>query len=465
MAAKQKVFYICQDCGYQSAQWYGRCPDCQGWNRFVEEREQAPQAPGKNRRSQTQSPKHPQAVSLHEFSPVEFPRISFPWGEVNRVLGGGLTLGSVVLLAGQPGIGKSTLLLQLFGQLDSKQDTRPLLYVSGEESNQQINVRAQRLGIKGQRISLLGETNVVRLVEQIRTLSPEIVIIDSVQTLFHPDLSSVPGSVSQVRESTDHLVRCAKEMDIPFFLVGHVTKEGSVAGPMTLEHLVDTVLVFEGDQSQNYRLLRSSKNRFGPTDEVGVFEMVSEGLQEVKNPSELFLRERAQNVPGTVVFPLLEGTRPLLIEVQALATDSSYGVPMRNAVGFDKNRLTMLLAVLEKRAGLHLSGQDVYVNVVGGIKASEPAADLAVCAAVISSYTGKTLPDKTVVFGEIGLTGEVRSVQQASLRLREVQKLGFTRGLLPSLPAKASFDHHGIEMMEISSIDMLLSLLSMNTSS
>ncbi|MEZ4703602.1 MAG: DNA repair protein RadA [Bdellovibrionota bacterium] len=458
MAAKQKTHFVCQECGYQSASWYGRCPECSSWNSFAEEREVEAVEPGKNRRSQF-NPKEVVPVKLHEFVSTDFPRIVFPWKEINRVLGGGLTLGSVVLVAGQPGIGKSTLLLQLFGLLDQEQDQGPLLYISGEESNAQISSRARRLGIAGKRVVLYGQTDIKKIIDQIHHIKPQMVIVDSVQTMFHPDLSSVPGSVSQVREITDHLVRCCKELAIPSFLVGHVTKEGSVAGPKTLEHLVDTVLVFEGDHTHNYRILRSSKNRFGPTDEIGVFEMLSEGLSEVENPSEFFLRERAQNVPGTVVFPMLEGTRPLLIEVQALATDASYGVPMRNAVGFDKNRLTMLLAVLEKRARLNLSNQDVYVNLVGGIRASEPATDLAICAAVISSLVGKVFPEGVVILGELGLTGEVRSVQQISLRLKESKKLGFSKAIVPPISKRSSVENHGMELVEVSSIDVLHSLL------
>lgn len=373
------------------------------------------------------------AIPLTEIDDDKIPRIPLPFPELNRVLGNGVTRGSVALIAGDPGIGKSTLLLQLFGEL-SKTQGPPLLYVSGEESTRQIRLRSERLGIQGDRILVLAETNLAEILKQLEEVKPEMVVIDSVQTLYWPELESIPGSVSQVKEVADRLVRLAKQRDFTVFLVGHVTKEGSIAGPMALEHLVDTVLYFEGDRGHPYRILRATKNRFGPTDEIAVFDMRDNGLKEVLNPSELFLRDRPKETPGTVVFPAIEGSRPLLVEIQGLATRTSYGVPLRTAIGFDKNRLTMLLAVLEKRAGLRLSGEDVYVNVVGGIRVTEPAADLAVAAAVVSSYLGKVFPNQSVVFGEVGLAGEIRGTSRLETRMKEALKLGFQTAYAPYAP-------------------------------
>lgn len=394
-------------------------------------------------------------VALDRIEDDKVPRIDLPFAELNRVLGNGLTRGSVSLLAGDPGIGKSTLLLQLFGELAHVKGA-PLLYVSGEESPRQLRLRSERLGISEDRIFVLGETNLSEILKALEDLKPEIVVIDSVQTLYWPDLDSVPGSVSQVKEVADRLIRLAKARDITVFLVGHVTKEGSIAGPMALEHLVDTVLYFEGDRGHPYRILRAVKNRFGPTDEIAVYDMHEEGLKEVLNPSELFLRDRPKETPGTVVFPALEGSRPLLVEIQGLATRSSYGVPLRTAVGFEKNRLTMLLAVLEKRAGLDLSSQDVYVNVVGGIRIAEPAADLAVAAAVVSSHLGKVFPNQSVVFGEVGLAGEIRGTSRFESRAKEAQKLGLTSAYAPPFSSSRikSFQFHPIRSVA-ELVDML----------
>ncbi len=375
--------------------------------------------------------------------------------ELNRVLGGGLTRGSVVLLAGDPGVGKSTLLLQLVGQI-SDQHPKGVLYVSGEESLTQLKQRGNRLGIGGDRLVVLAETNLMEILTHLEKTQPEVLVIDSVQTLFWPELTSIPGSVSQVREVADRLVRFAKARNVTVILVGHVTREGSIAGPMALEHLVDTVLFFEGEKGQSYRILRSTKNRFGPTNEIGVYDMHESGLREVENPSEFFLKDRPEGTPGTVVFPAMEGSRPLLVEVQGLAASSSYGVPLRNAIGFDKNRLTMLLAVLEKRAGMQLSDQDIYVNIVGGIRITETAVDLAVMAAVVSSFVGKRLPLKSIVFGEVGLTGEVRATSQGESRIREAEKLGFGRAILP---ANNEFEKTRLECHAIQNVNDLIDLI------
>lgn len=433
VVAKSRTQFVCQQCNYVSAKWYGKCPECQAWNSMVEEVLSFVSSKTNSRAFVRGSP----PIALNAVSDDKIPRIALPFPELNRVLGNGLTRGSVALIAGDPGIGKSTLLLQLFGEL-SKAKGAPLLYVSGEESSRQIRLRAERFGIQGDRIFVLAETNLSEVLQHIEELKPEIAVIDSVQTLYWPELESVPGSVSQVKEVADRLVRLAKQRDFTVLLVGHVTKEGSIAGPMALEHLVDTVLYLEGERGHPYRILRAMKNRFGPTDEVAVYDMQEEGLKEVLNPSELFLRDRPRETPGTVVFPAVEGSRPLLVEIQGLATRTSYGIPLRTSVGFDKNRLTMLLAVLEKRAGLHLSSEDVYVNVVGGIRVTEPAADLAVIAAVVSSHLGKVFPNQSVVFGEVGLAGEIRGTSRFEARVKEALKLGFTSAYAPPAPESRS---------------------------
>ncbi len=452
--ARAQTQHTCQQCGYISAKWYGRCPECQSWNSFVEEtiRDASPTT----KKNRSFSKEKVKSVSIAEAQVDKIQRIQLPWDELNRVLGGGITQGSVTLVSGSPGIGKSTILLQLFGLL-SHITQKPLLYVSGEESNHQIQIRAKRLNVLSPSIFLFSETNLLSVLEELDRLSPQVVIIDSIQTLYHPDLGSIPGSVSQVREVSDRLIRFAKERNITFFIVGHVTKEGGIAGPMVLEHLVDTVLRFEGEKNVHYRILRAMKNRFGPTNEIGVFEMSDDGLSEVTNPSELFLRERPESTTGTVIFPAMEGSRTLLLEVQALATQSSYGVPLRNSVGYDKNRLTMLLAVLEKRGGFSLSNQDIYANFVGGIRIVETAADLAVLSAVVSSYVGKIFPPQTVVFGEVGLSGEIRNVQHIESRLREAYKLGFHKAIVPPLRNTKDVPK-GMEIISLKNIRELTNL-------
>jgi DNA repair protein RadA/Sms len=452
--AKSVTQHICQNCGYVSAKWYGKCPECQSWNSFVEEIVNETSSTSKKQRSF--SKEKAKAIPITQVQSDKIERIQLPWDELNRVLGGGITQGSVTLVSGSPGIGKSTILLQLFGQL-SNITTKPLLYVSGEESSHQIQIRAKRLKVIAPSIYLFSETNLLSILEEMESLQPQVVIIDSIQTVYHPDLASIPGSVSQVREVSDRLIRFAKERNITFFIVGHVTKEGGIAGPMVLEHLVDTVLRFEGERNVHYRILRALKNRFGPTDEIGVFEMSEDGLSEVVNPSELFLRERPESTTGTVIFPTMEGSRTLLLEVQGLATNSAYGVPLRNSVGYDKNRLTMLLAVLEKRGGFSLSNQDIYANVVGGIRVGETAADLAILAAVVSSYVGKVFPQATVIFGEVGLSGEIRSVQHIEARLKEAAKLGFRKAVTPPI-RKLKDTPKGMELIQLKNIKELPNL-------
>ncbi len=455
--ARFRTVFICQQCTYQTPKWLGRCPDCGAWNSFIEEVTQEGGTKDSFERSSGKGT-GPGPVPITSVGDDVLERIRLGSEELNRVLGGGLTRASVALLAGDPGIGKSTLLLQVLGHL-AKENKAPHLYVSGEESAGQIKIRANRLGAAPDRLLVLEETNLVEVLSHLEKLSPRVVVIDSVQALYWPELNSIPGSISQVREVADRLVRFAKSSGTTVLLVGHVNKEGGIAGPMALEHLVDTVLFLEGERGMSYRILRAMKNRFGATDEIGVFSMTENGMEEVANPSELFLRDRPHDTPGTVVFPAMEGSRPLLVEVQGLATKTFYGVPLRNTVGFDKNRLTMLLAVLEKRAGVHLYDQDVYVNVVGGLKISEPAIDLAVATAVLSSFLGKPIPPKTVAFGEIGLAGETRAVSQTDIRLKEAAKLGFAQALVPARPRKDKGAAGGAGSLAIRSIGHLQDVL------
>ncbi len=418
--------FVCQQCGGEQPKWTGRCPDCGEWNSFVESTVSASTAslPATARSEGTGNRPTP----LSQVQNENFIRIKAPGEEFNRVLGGGIVPGSLVLIGGDPGIGKSTLLLQVSAELALWGD-KPVLYVSGEESPQQIKMRAARLGLNPERLLLLSETDLEAILSQIDALQPELVIIDSIQTVFLPDLTSAAGSVSQVRECTSRLTRLAKMRNIPMFLVGHVTKEGALAGPRVLEHMVDAVLYLEGDRFHQYRLLRGVKNRFGSTNEVGVFEMGNEGMLEVSNPSAAFLAERSNGTPGASIAVTLEGTRPILVEVQALTSSTAFGLPRRTANGIDLNRLLLLAAVLTKRVGMALSSQDIYVNIVGGLKISEPAVDLAVAAAVASSFRDIPVSPEAVLIGEVGLSGELRSVSQLERRLIEAAKLGFTRAI------------------------------------
>lgn len=423
--------YVCQQCGHESPRWMGRCPECGEWNSLVEE----VVAPAPKRQPARQAPvTGAQPVRLSEVSMEALPRLSTGMEEMDRVLGGGIVPGSLVLLGGDPGVGKSTLLTQLADILSHEQ---PVLYVSGEESAHQIKLRAKRLGVTGANLYVLAETNLEAILAHIHSLQPALVIVDSIQTTQSGELESAPGTVAQVRACGVALQRVAKEQGIAVFLVGHVTKEGALAGPKALEHLVDTVLTFEGDPHLNYRILRSTKNRFGSTDEVALFEMREQGLMAVQNPSEWLLSERASHSPGSVVTAIMEGTRPLLVEVQALVTHSYLSQPRRQVTGLDYNRVNMVLAVLEKRAGMRLSDKDVFVNAAGGIFIREPSVDLAVALAVVSSLKDRPLPPDMVVFGELGLAGEVRSVIHTEQRVREAQRLGFSRVMLPRRDARA----------------------------
>ncbi|MEE9264686.1 MAG: DNA repair protein RadA [Vicinamibacteria bacterium] len=438
---KVKTAFVCQECGVSSAKWLGRCPDCGAWNSLIEELE-TPQQSGPRLQSLSAGggPRPYLEVSSDAAS-----RLATGIEEFDRVLGGGVVAGSVVLLGGDPGIGKSTLLLQVASRLAaSTPDERPVLYISGEESEQQIKLRGERLGVKAESLLLFSETNLDTIISELKRHEPSLVVLDSVQTVYSPRFSSAPGSVSQVREAAVELLYFAKSTGTPVFLIGHVTKEGNLAGPKALEHIVDTVLYFEGERHYSHRLVRATKNRYGAAGELGVFEMTGSGLEPVENPSGLFLSERPEKAPGSVVVCSLEGTRPLLVEIQALVSRSSFGYPRRVTLGIDSNRVALLLAVLEKRIGLQLSAEDVYVNVAGGLVVDEPVADLGLVAAVASSFKGRPVDSKTVLLGEVGLAGEVRAAQQVALRVKEAARLGFNKIILPTgnlpLPDEAGAD-------------------------
>jgi DNA repair protein RadA/Sms len=444
---KARTIFACQTCGSQSPRWLGRCPDCQGWNTLIEERVDT----GPESKSYASQGTPAAAQPLTEVRAAETPRQRSGIDEFDRVLGGGVVPGSVVLIGGDPGIGKSTLVLQALAAL-ARTGSGAMLYVSGEESPQQIKMRADRLGIAEERLLVLAETSLERIVEQLQTLAPAAVAIDSIQTVFTEQLGSAPGSIGQVRESAARLVVHSKSVNRATFLVGHVTKDGSFAGPRVLEHMVDTVLYFEGDRGHPFRILRAVKNRFGSTNEIGVFEMKESGLQPVANPSALFLAERPEEVPGSVVIASIEGTRPILVEVQALVSPTSFGTPRRTTLGFDPNRVAVLIAVLEKKMGMHLLGQDVFVNVAGGVRIDEPAADLGVIAAVASSFLDKPVDPQTLLIGEVGLAGEVRAISQADTRVREAMKLGFARCILPESSRRQLPAFDGMELLGVSSL-------------
>src|SRR5882672_6341798 len=433
MAKRPSSVFVCQECGAQSQKWLGRCPECGAWNSLVEERA-APVAAGAGAASAAAGARYALAATAgprlyEEIDTVVSTRLTTGIEEFDRVLGGGVVPGSLVLIGGEPGIGKSTLLLQAAAHFANT--AGPVLYSSGEESEHQIKSRGQRLGVERAPLYLLAETCLERILEEIARLRPSLVIVDSVQTVFSLKFQSAPGSIGQVREAATQLLFAAKGQNIPTFLVGHVTKDGSLAGPKVLEHIVDTVLYFEGEKHHSHRVVRAVKNRFGAVSELGVFEMTGKGLKGVPNPSALFLAERPLNVAGSAVLCCVEGSRPILVEVQALVSTSTYGNAKRMASGIDQNRLSLLLAVLEKRAGLNLMGEDVFINVAGGMTVDEPAADLAVVAAVASSLRNRPIRQGTAVFGEVGLAGEVRSAPQSALRLREAAQMGFTRCIIP----------------------------------
>jgi DNA repair protein RadA/Sms len=423
-AKKVESVFVCQECGYQTSKWLGRCPECSQWQSFVEEKKYSPTKERTRAGLSTPAP-----VALHQAPETEEERSLTIISELDRVLGGGVVPGSVILIGGDPGIGKSTLVLHMLAGLASQGNK--VLYVSGEESVQQIKMRARRLHAQHPDIFLATESRVEAIIDMAASMHPGLVAIDSIQTLYTDDFPSAPGSVTQIREAAARLVSMAKYDNIPVVLIGHVTKEGAIAGPRVLEHMVDTVLYFEGDRGHVYRILRTVKNRYGSTNEIGVFEMKEEGLVEVANPSEIFLAERSLNVSGSVVLPSMEGSRPILVEVQALVSPTNFGTPRRTTIGADPQRLALLAAVLEKKAGLSLYQHDIFLNIAGGIRIDEPALDLGVVCAVASSLLDKAVPPATVVCGEVGLAGEVRAVGQMEMRLNEATRLGFTRFILP----------------------------------
>ena len=447
MAKAKTSAFFCQNCGYESAKWMGQCPGCKEWNTFVEELVDRKALSGSGKRKPASEAK---PVPLSSIVASDEERVSTNMKELDRVLGGGIVRGSLVLVGGDPGIGKSTLLLQVCRNLSAQ--GLSVLYVSGEESLQQIKIRAERIGTFTDHLLLLCETNLELIREVIERQKPQIVVIDSVQTMYNENVGSAPGSVSQVREATPVLMQIAKGMDISIFIVGHVTKEGVVAGPRVLEHMVDTVLYFEGDRHESYRILRGVKNRFGSTNEIGVFEMRTEGLAEVENPSEYMLSGKPADASGSVVACSVEGTRPILLEIQALICHSYFNNPRRTATGTDFNRVNLLLAVLEKRLGMQLSDCDAYVNIAGGIRMNEPAIDLGIVLATISSKLDLTIDEKTICFGEVGLSGEVRGVTMAEQRVAEAAKLGFKRCILPSVCLGAAKSVKGIELVGVSNV-------------
>lgn len=452
MAKTKGSMFFCKECGYESAKWMGQCPGCKEWNTFVEE-----PTIKKGNKIQRVSAQAAQATTLAHISMAQEERISTGMEELDRVLGGGIISGSLVLVGGDPGIGKSTLLLQVCRNLSLLQ--KRVLYISGEESLKQIKLRAMRIGEFNDNLLLLCETNLDTIEQTIKEVSPDVVMIDSIQTMYREEVSSAPGSVSQVRESTNILMQIAKGMGISIFIVGHVTKEGVVAGPRVLEHMVDTVLYFEGDRHASYRILRGVKNRFGSTNEMGVFEMRESGLCEVKNPSEFMLDGRPEDASGSVVACSMEGTRPMLLEIQALICRTNFGMPRRTANGTDYNRVNLLMAVLEKRVGLSLSDCDAYVNLAGGIKINEPALDLAIVMAIVSSYKNRNLDAKTICFGEVGLSGEVRGVSQAQLRVQEAIKLGFETCILPQVSLDSLQSKKGINLIGVGNVKEAIMLI------
>jgi DNA repair protein RadA/Sms len=443
----QKTIFSCQNCGFQTPKWMGRCPDCSSWDSFVEER------PAGGTNSQAS-----RSITELRIAPVPIDSIELETElrllteikEFDRVLGGGLVPGTLVLIGGDPGIGKSTLMLQALNGLAGQ--GHKVLYVSGEESIRQIRLRSKRLNTVSPQMLVVSEVEVESIMSMIETTRPEVLVVDSIQTMFNSDLTSAPGTVSQVREAAVRLMLMAKRTGIPTLLVGHVTKDGAIAGPKLLEHMVDTVLYFEGDRNHIFRILRAVKNRFGSTNEIGVFEMKDKGLDEVANPSAVFLSERPAGAPGSVVTASMEGTRPILVELQALASATNFGTPRRTILGLDPNRVALLAAVMEKKLGMHLMSHDIFMNVAGGVKVVEPAVDMSIVAAVASSFLDKAIPDGTVVLGEIGLTGEVRAIGQVETRISESRKMGFTRCLVPESNLKRLPALNGIEITGVKTV-------------
>lgn len=454
MAKKDSIVYFCNECGFESSKWMGQCPACKAWNSFVEEKVNKKSVSGNGSLTRREEVK---PLPMSEINTEEESRTVIGINELDRVLGGGIVKGSLTLVGGDPGIGKSTLLLQVCKKLSDA--GLNVLYVSGEESLRQIKLRANRIGQMNDNLKLLCETDLRLIEDAIKRNRPDVAVIDSIQTMYDEEVGSAAGSVSQVREATSVFMRLAKEGNVSIFIVGHVTKEGTVAGPRVLEHMVDTVLYFEGDRHASYRILRGVKNRFGSTNEIGVFEMKNEGLTEVPNPSEFMLSGKPENSSGSIVSCSMEGTRPILVEIQALVSKTSFGFPRRQSAGSDTNRLNLLMAVLEKRLNLALYDQDAYVNIAGGIKVTEPAVDLGIVMAIISSYKNRAIDDKTIAFGEVGLSGEVRAVSQAVARVAEAKKLGFNTCIVPYSVMDSVKEIKGIKIVGVKSISEIMDMI------
>ena len=442
---KAKTVFVCNECGYESAKWMGKCPACNSWNTFVEEKISTKVENGKKEKKVQEAPK-----PLNSYVGQDAQRTSTGYAELDRVLGGGLVKGSLVLVGGEPGIGKSTLILQICDKIKGE---GKVLYVSGEESAEQIKLRADRLNIHNEDILFLGETDIDVIDENIKELNPKLVIIDSMQTMYSEEISSAPGSVSQVREITARIMKICKSRKITTIIIGHVTKDGNIAGPRVLEHMVDTVLYIEGERYFSYRMIRGVKNRFGSTNEVGMFEMQEKGMVEITNPSSILISEKDDNPSGSVIVATVEGTRPLMVELQALVTQSVFGFPRRTANGIDFNRLTLLVAVMEKKAGLMLGNQDVYLNVVGGLKLNEPALDLGIILATASSFKNISIPKGVVALGEVGLTGEVRTINMMEKRLKEAERLGFKKCIIPENNKKLLKESYKLDIIGVKNIN------------
>ena len=442
--AKNKTVFVCSECGYESPKWMGKCPACNAWNSFYEEKVVSSSSSNSGKKKEISKP-----IELNKIEGKSESKISTGFNELDRVLGGGLVNGSLILLGGEPGIGKSTLILQICNKI--KTDGK-VLYISGEESGEQIKLRADRLSVKNDNLLFLSETNIENIEENILSINPKLVIIDSIQTMFSEEITSAPGSVSQVREITAKIMRTCKENSITTILIGHVTKDGNIAGPRVLEHMVDTVLYLEGERYFSYRMLRGVKNRFGSTNEIGMFEMGAEGLVEITDPSKVLISERDENPSGSIIVATMEGTRPLLVEFQALTTPTVFGMPRRTANGIDYNRLAVLIAVLEKKVGINLGNQDVYLNVVSGLKVNEPAIDLGIIAATVSSFKNIPINTDTVIVGEVGLTGEIRSVNLIDKRLKEAEKLGFKKCIIPESNRKLLKENYKLDIIGVKNI-------------
>lgn len=454
--AKIKTKYVCQSCGYENPKWLGKCPECMKWNTFVEEIEDK-SSKSNHRETFVIDKSSQKPVNINSITIKHEERFSSGINELNRVLGGGIVRGSLVLVGGDPGIGKSTLLLQVSESV--AQSGKKVLYISGEESESQIKMRAERLNAKSENLFIMAENNLNIIEHNLEGFDPNLIILDSIQTVFTPDVASAPGTVSQIKEGTSRFMRISKKMGISTFVVGHVTKEGALAGPKIMEHMVDTVLYFEGERYNTYRLIRAVKNRFGSTNELGVFEMSEKGLQELENPSKALISEKPENASGSVIVSTVEGTRPMLLELQALVSPTSFGIPRRTATGIDFNRVNLLLAVLEKRAGMQIQNQDVYLNIVGGIKINEPSMDLGVILAVASGFRNIPISGEVAVTGEVGLTGEIRGVSYIEKRISECRKLGFKKIIIPKSNYEAVKDVKGIEIWPVENVRQAINMV------